>query len=253
MQIPLRKKVNHSIPPEVMKNQKVAKRRMRIIVATPPGSPNETSVETDGLYYSDLECNSGDEEHSEDDIERAYQKMYSKWIQLCKLNKKLEDRVAELVKEKDTLKRDIDYELEPTLLYITMFKLDFSPALIMTLHGYSSHLLLKVGSRFAFGLLPFTSLVDERARERERETYQVHNRGYGRLRSGVVGRGWVSRKRLEGGVTAASRGKRERERPEKELVVESRPAELKGDGEKERLRENGSEVGEKMEGGVTVE
>ena len=57
-------------------------------------------------------------------------------------------------------------------------------------------------------------MVQERARERE--TYQVHGRGCGRLRSGVVGGGWVSRKRLEGGVAAASRGKRERERCERE-------------------------------------
>ena len=51
----------------------------------------------------------------------------------------------------------------------------------------------------------------------------------------------------------ASRGERERERPERELVVESRPAELRGDKERERPRENGGEVGEKMEGEVMVE
>ena len=60
-------------------------------------------------------------------------------------------------------------------------------------------------------------MVQERARERE--TYQVHSHGCGWLRSGVVGRGWVSRKRLEGGVTAANRGERERERRKRELVV----------------------------------
>ncbi|GMN44832.1 hypothetical protein TIFTF001_014029 [Ficus carica] len=65
-----------------------------------------------------------------------------------------------------------------------------------------------------------------------RETYQVHGRGCGRLRSGVVGGGWVSRKRLEARVAAASRG--ERERRERELVVESRPAEMRGDRERER-------------------
>ncbi|GMN40137.1 hypothetical protein TIFTF001_009363 [Ficus carica] len=71
-------------------------------------------------------------------------------------------------------------------------------------------------------------------RARERETYQVHGRGCGRLCSGVVGGGWVSRKRLEGGVAAASRGERERERCERELVVELRPAEMRGDRERER-------------------
>ncbi|GMN66376.1 hypothetical protein TIFTF001_035440 [Ficus carica] len=91
-------------------------------------------------------------------------------------------------------------------------------------------------------------VVQEKARERE--TYQVHSRGCGRLRSGVVGKGWVSSERLEGGVMAASRGEREGERPVRELVVESQPAELRGDGGRERLRENGGEVGEKMEGGV---
>ncbi|GMN61098.1 hypothetical protein TIFTF001_030192 [Ficus carica] len=71
---------------------------------------------------------------------------------------------------------------------------------------------------------------------RERETYQVHGRGCGRLRSGVVGGGWVLRKRLEGGVLAASRGERERERErhERKSVVESRLAEMRGDRERER-------------------
>ncbi|GMN67153.1 hypothetical protein TIFTF001_036317 [Ficus carica] len=73
------------------------------------------------------------------------------------------------------------------------------------------------------------------------------------IESRVVGGGWVSRKRLEGGIAAASRGERKRERPDRELVVESRPAELRGDGERERLRENGGDVGEKMERGVTAE
>ncbi|GMN60676.1 hypothetical protein TIFTF001_029773 [Ficus carica] len=71
-------------------------------------------------------------------------------------------------------------------------------------------------------------------RARERETYQVHGRGCGRLRSRVVRGGWVSKKRLEGGIVAASRGERERERRERELVVESRPAEMRGDRERER-------------------
>ncbi|GMN70633.1 hypothetical protein TIFTF001_039676 [Ficus carica] len=47
-------------------------------VATPPSTSNETPLETDGLYYSDFECNSGDEELNDDDIEKAYQEMYSK-------------------------------------------------------------------------------------------------------------------------------------------------------------------------------
>ena len=51
---------------------------------------------------------------------------------------------------------------------------------------------------------------------------------------------------------AANRGERERERLERELVIESCPAKLRGDRERERLRENGGEVGEKMQGGVTA-
>ncbi|GMN65204.1 hypothetical protein TIFTF001_034274 [Ficus carica] len=49
--------------------------------------------------------------------------------------------------------------------------------------------------------------------------------------------GWVSRKRLEGGVAAVSRGEREREREkcERELVVELQPAKIRGDRERERL------------------
>ncbi|GMN53168.1 hypothetical protein TIFTF001_022310 [Ficus carica] len=74
-------------------------------VETPPGTPNERSVETDGLYYSDSKYNSGDEELNDNDIEKAYQDMYSKWIKLCRLNKKLEDQVANLTEERDILKR----------------------------------------------------------------------------------------------------------------------------------------------------
>ncbi|GMN52005.1 hypothetical protein TIFTF001_021151 [Ficus carica] len=99
----------------------------------------------------------------------------------------------------------------------------------------------------------FHNMCGARESKRERKTYQVHSRGCGRLSGGIVDGGWVSRKRLEGGVTAASRGGRERERPKRELVVESRPAELRSYGERERLRENGGEVGEKMEGRVTAE
>ncbi|GMN47877.1 hypothetical protein TIFTF001_017055 [Ficus carica] len=90
-------------------------------------------------------------------------------------------------------------------------------------------------------------------RARERETYQVHGRGCGRLRSGVVSGGWVSRKRLEGGVAAASRGEKEKERRERELVVESRLAEMRGDRERERperkWRRGGRENGRRGHGG----
>ncbi|GMN69749.1 hypothetical protein TIFTF001_038797 [Ficus carica] len=48
-------------------------------------------------------------------------------------------------------------------------------------------------------------------RARERETYQVHGRGCGRLHSGVGGGGWVSRKRLEGGVRRVEAREREGE------------------------------------------
>ncbi|GMN66713.1 hypothetical protein TIFTF001_035787 [Ficus carica] len=53
--------------------------------------------------------------------------------------------------------------------------------------------------------------VQEKARERERETYQFHG-----CSSGVGGGGWVSRKRLERGVAAEIGGERERKRPERE-------------------------------------
>nr|GMN69126.1 hypothetical protein TIFTF001_038173 [Ficus carica]GMN69142.1 hypothetical protein TIFTF001_038189 [Ficus carica] len=84
-------------------------------VETPPGTPNERSMETDGLYYSDSEYNSGDEELSDNDIKKAYQDMYSKWINLCKLNKKLEDQVANLIEERYIFKRAmINYEFQAT-------------------------------------------------------------------------------------------------------------------------------------------
>ncbi|GMN47577.1 hypothetical protein TIFTF001_016753 [Ficus carica] len=73
------------------------------------------------------------------------------------------------------------------------------------------------------------------------------------LRSGVVGGEWVSRKRLEGGVAAASRGERDRERRERELVVELWPAEMRSDRERERPEREWRRGGEKMEGGVMAE
>ncbi|GMN47305.1 hypothetical protein TIFTF001_016482 [Ficus carica] len=48
---------------------------------------------------------------SDEDIQRAYKEMYSKGIQVCKINKTLEIHVDELCKEKDVLKRAvINYE-----------------------------------------------------------------------------------------------------------------------------------------------
>ncbi|GMN65184.1 hypothetical protein TIFTF001_034260 [Ficus carica] len=55
-----------------------------------------------------------------------------------------------------------------------------------------------------------------RESKRKRETYQFHGRGCGRRGSGVGSGGWVSRKRLEGGVTAEIGGERKRERLERE-------------------------------------
>ncbi|GMN53948.1 hypothetical protein TIFTF001_023078 [Ficus carica] len=84
-------------------------------VVAPPGTPNERSTEIDGKYYSDSECSSGDEELSDNEIEKAYENIYFKWVQLCKLNKKLEVRVTELVNEKDSLKKaGANYEIRVT-------------------------------------------------------------------------------------------------------------------------------------------
>ncbi|GMN71635.1 hypothetical protein TIFTF001_051862 [Ficus carica] len=47
-------------------------------------------------------------------------------------------------------------------------------------------------------------------RARERKIYQFHRCRCGRLGSRVDGRGWVLRKRLEGGVAAEIGGEREK-------------------------------------------
>ena len=84
-------------------------------VVAPPGTPNERSIETDGMYYSDSKCSSGDEELSDNEIEKAYENIHFKWVQLCKLNKKLEVRVTEVVNEKDSLKKAVaNYEIRLT-------------------------------------------------------------------------------------------------------------------------------------------
>ncbi|GMN44717.1 hypothetical protein TIFTF001_013914 [Ficus carica] len=82
---------------------------------TPYGTPNERSAETDGLYYSDSECSSGDEELSDDVIENVYQDMNSKWIKLSRMNKKLEVCGVELIEGRDILKRAmLNYEFQAT-------------------------------------------------------------------------------------------------------------------------------------------
>ncbi|GMN60157.1 hypothetical protein TIFTF001_029261 [Ficus carica] len=53
-------------------------------------------------------------------------------------------------------------------------------------------------------------------RARERETYQFHDCGCGWRGNGLGGGRWISRKRLDGGVTAEIGGERERERHERE-------------------------------------
>ena len=57
-----------------------------------------------------------------------------------------------------------------------------------------------------------------RESKRERETYQFHRRGCGQRSNGVSGGGWVSRKRLEGGVTVEIGGEREREKEAQERM-----------------------------------
>ncbi|GMN70407.1 hypothetical protein TIFTF001_039448 [Ficus carica] len=84
-------------------------------VATSPSTPNERYTETNDMFYSDSECNSGNEELSDNEIEKAYEKIYFKWVQLCKLNKKLEDHVIESVNERDSLKKAVvNYEIQVT-------------------------------------------------------------------------------------------------------------------------------------------
>lgn len=56
---------------------------------------------------SELESNSSSdgEELTDDAIQEAYKAMFDKWVKVCKLNKSLEERVGELVREKEVLMR----------------------------------------------------------------------------------------------------------------------------------------------------
>ena len=59
---------------------------------------------------SNLDSNDG-EKPSTEDIQKVYQIMYENWIKVCKTNKALKEKVAELTKEKEMLKRAaINYE-----------------------------------------------------------------------------------------------------------------------------------------------
>ncbi|GMN44885.1 hypothetical protein TIFTF001_014087 [Ficus carica] len=71
-------------------------------VATPSVTSLATVAEFDD---SELDCSSDDDDLSFEDIQRAYEEMYNKLIQVCKINKSLD------LEEKDVLKRAvINYE-----------------------------------------------------------------------------------------------------------------------------------------------
>ena len=51
------------------------------------------------------------EEPSTEDIQEVYQIMYDNWVKVCKTNKALKEKVTELTKEKEVLKKTtINYE-----------------------------------------------------------------------------------------------------------------------------------------------
>ena len=49
--------------------------------------------------------NSDSDEPSTKDIQEAYQVMYNNWLKVCKENKSLKEKVVELTKEKEVIKR----------------------------------------------------------------------------------------------------------------------------------------------------
>ena len=55
--------------------------------------------------------NSDEEEPSTEDIQEAYQIMYENWIKVCKANKALKEKIVELNKEREVMKRVVvNYE-----------------------------------------------------------------------------------------------------------------------------------------------
>ena len=68
------------------------------VVTTCTKSELEFSKDTD----SD---NSDGEEPSTEDIREAYHVMYNNWLKVCKENKSLKEKVVELTKEKEVMKR----------------------------------------------------------------------------------------------------------------------------------------------------
>ena len=54
---------------------------------------------------SESNCSSDGEELTVDAIQKAYKTMFEKQLKVCKLNKALEDRVKELLREKEDMKR----------------------------------------------------------------------------------------------------------------------------------------------------
>ncbi|XP_024019584.1 uncharacterized protein LOC112091065 [Morus notabilis] len=69
--------------------------------ATHSGKPEEN------IDFLDSDGSSDGEELTDETIHEAYETMFNKWVLVVKMNKSLQERVDELIKEKDVLKRAV--------------------------------------------------------------------------------------------------------------------------------------------------
>ncbi|XP_024018312.1 uncharacterized protein LOC112090655 [Morus notabilis] len=85
----------------------------------------------ENIDFSDSDGSSDGEELTEETIKEAYETMFNKWVLIVKMNKSLRERIDELIKEKDVLRRAaVNYEFRAVerekKLLETRFELEYT-------------------------------------------------------------------------------------------------------------------------------
>ncbi|KAI3470674.1 hypothetical protein Pfo_027337 [Paulownia fortunei] len=68
---------------------------------------SSTATGEKDMQILDSETNSDDDEPSIEEIQQMYNKIFQKWLEICKINKSLEKQIVELNKEKESVKVEI--------------------------------------------------------------------------------------------------------------------------------------------------
>ncbi|KAI3463689.1 hypothetical protein Pfo_020352 [Paulownia fortunei] len=87
---------------------------------------SSTAIGEKDMQISDSETNSDDDEPSIEEIQQMYNKIFQKWLEICKINKSLDEQIIVLNKKKESVKVEILKFTNLELLHTQkMMKLDF--------------------------------------------------------------------------------------------------------------------------------